>query len=322
MIIRLTGEVYFKINFKSVFLYRKFNAFVIFANLRKNNLEFIWSEKQQNPFDRLNVIMVKKPNVKIFDPKKDITVTTDVSGHLSSKEGRPIMYLSRRLRNTEFNFSNTKKEALAIVWTTTRLRKFLIGKKKNWEVIIESIFNPRKKLPKVTTPRILRWAIWLIAFNSDIEYLKWNSIPHVDALSRLWFYKESKDKTEEDFEDTFLLWVETDILTLDKMATETRHDPVLHGITSRIKKRMGKLFQGGKTRQRNQTEVNDRTWSDLLRGSDHCSRNTKNHNKNVHDHVQCGVAATQKKDKIRSMMARIFTRCRIMYLKNAKNAKN
>ena len=39
---------------------------------------------------------------------------------------------------------------------------------------------------------------------------KGNSIPHIDALSRLWFYKESKDKIEK-FDDTFLNGVEADV---------------------------------------------------------------------------------------------------------------
>ena len=92
-----------------------------------------------------------------------------------------------------------------------------------------------------------------MAFDFDIEYVKGNSIPHVDALSRLRFYKESKNKTEEEFEDTFLHWVETDVLSLDRMAAEIRHDPLLIWITSRIRKTYGKLFQGGKTLQRNKT---------------------------------------------------------------------
>ena len=75
-----------------------------------------------------------------------------------------------------------------------------------------------------------------MAFDFDIEYVKGNSFPHVDALSRLQFYKESKVKTEEEFEDTFLHWVETDVLSFDRMAAETRHDPVLSRITSRIRK--------------------------------------------------------------------------------------
>ena len=82
-------------------------------------------------------------------------------------------------------------------------------------------------------------------FDFDIEYVKGNSIPLVYALSRLRFYKEWKDKTEE-FQDTFLHWVETDVLSLDRMAAETRHDPVLSRITSRIRKTYGESVPGRK----------------------------------------------------------------------------
>ena len=81
-------------------------------------MEFIWSEKQQKAFDRLKVIMAKKPVVKIFDPKKDITLNKNASKHsvsgILSEEGHPIMYLSRRLTNTEFTYSNIEKETLVI----------------------------------------------------------------------------------------------------------------------------------------------------------------------------------------------------------------
>ena len=109
-----------------------------FANLRKKNVEFNWSEKLQKAFDRLKVNMAKKLVVKIFDLKKDITLTTDASEHsisgILSQEGHPI---TRRLMNTEFNYSNIEKEALAIVWTTTRVQQSLIRKKFFWEVIID-----------------------------------------------------------------------------------------------------------------------------------------------------------------------------------------
>ena len=104
-----------------------------FANLRKKIVEFIWSVEQQKTFDRLKVIMAKKPVMKIFDPKKDITLTIDASEHsisgIVSQEGYPMIYLSKRLMNTEFNYSNIEKEALAIVWTTTRIQQLLTGKK-------------------------------------------------------------------------------------------------------------------------------------------------------------------------------------------------
>ena len=104
-----------------------------FANLRKKNVEFIWSEKQQKASDILKVIMAKKPIVNILDPKKDIALTTDASEHsisgILSQERYPIMYLSMRQTNTELDYLNIKKEALDIVWTTTRARLLLIGKK-------------------------------------------------------------------------------------------------------------------------------------------------------------------------------------------------
>ncbi len=75
---------------------------------------------------------------------------------------------------------------MAIVWTTKRAQQFLIGKifLRSDHRPLEFIFNPRKELPKVTTSRILRWAIKLMAFDFDIEYVKVNSIPYVDAVSR------------------------------------------------------------------------------------------------------------------------------------------
>ena len=82
-----------------------------------------------------------------------------------------------------------------------------------------------------------------MAFDFDIEYVKGNSIPLIDTLSRLQFYKDSKDKTEE-FQHTFLHWVETDVLSLDRMTAETTHDPVLSRITSRIRKNVGKFAPG------------------------------------------------------------------------------
>ena len=80
-----------------------------------------------------------------------------------------------------------------------------------------------------------------MAFDFDIEYVKGNSIPHVDAISRLQFYKKLTDKTEEEFEDILLHWVETDVLSLDRMAAETRYDPVRSRITSRIRKTYGEI---------------------------------------------------------------------------------
>ena len=59
--------------------------------------------------------MAKKPVMKIFYPKKDVMLTTDASERsisgILSQEGDPIMYLSKRLTDTEFDYSNIEKKA-------------------------------------------------------------------------------------------------------------------------------------------------------------------------------------------------------------------
>ena len=51
-------------------------------------------------------------------------------------------------------------------------------------------------------------------------------------------------KIKQEFEDTFLHWVEIDVLSLDRMAAETRHDPVLSRITLRIRKNIWEIVPG------------------------------------------------------------------------------
>ena len=53
-------------------------------------------------------------------------------------------------------------------------------------------------------------------------------------------------------------------LSLDRMAVETRHDPVLSRITENRKKKMKKIIPGRKKPYKEiRYKFNNRTWSDL-----------------------------------------------------------
>ena len=202
----------------------------------------------------------------------------------------PVIYLSRYI----------EKKVLAILWTTSRVRQFLITKRfllRSDHRPLEFIFNPRKELPKVTTSRILIWAIRLMTFDFDIEYVKGNSILRVDELSRLQFHKESKDKTE--FEDIFSHWVETDVLSLDRKAAETRHDPVLNRITSRLRKNMRKLLQRPYKEIRHKLMIEHGVicYGDLIFPPEPQKKLVIKS-----DDIHCGVAATQKRIKLNEML--------------------
>ena len=167
----------------------------------KKNIEFTWTQKQNKAFEALKKALTSKQ--KIFNPKKEVTLTTDASERaiavVVSQEFHPIMYLSRKLSSAECNYSNIEKEALVVVWNMERTQSFLLGKKfllKSAYKPLEFLFNPRKELPRVTSSRILRWAIKIIEFDFDIIYVKGNTIPHEDPLSRLRFQSENEEEHE------------------------------------------------------------------------------------------------------------------------------
>ncbi len=207
--------------------------------LRRKNVPFEWGVDQQGAFEKLKAALSAYPVVQPFDAEKDTVLTTDASeksvSAILSQDNHPVMYLSRRLNNMEKNYSNIEREALTVVWATSRARHYLLGKKfllRSDHKPLEYIFNPLRELPKVTSARLMRWALQLSAFEYDIMYVKGESIPHVDALSRLNFSDEAPES--EECLESFVHWMETDVLSLEELRRETQRDLVLSGVVRHV----------------------------------------------------------------------------------------
>ena len=205
----------------------------------------MWGKAQQVAFDKLKKLLSAYPIVKIFDPAKDTTLTTDASevsiSAIMTQDGHPIMYLSRKLSASERKYSNIEREALAIVWAVQRAKHFLLGKKftlQSDHKLLEFIFNPRKEIPKVISAHLMRWALSLSAFDYEIEYIKGENIPHVDALSHLDFDAASDADNANDVGDeeegTFVHWAEMDIASLEEVKLETGREHLLMDIVRRV----------------------------------------------------------------------------------------
>ena len=207
--------------------------------LKEKGTDFRWTARQQQAFEYVKKILSSEPVVRPFDVSKQAELTTDASenaiGAILSQDGHPVMFMSRRLTKAERNYSNIEREALAIIWATFRARHFLLGSKfllRCDHSPLQYIFNPRRELPKVTSARILRWAIQLMGFDYEIQYAKGSTIPHVDAMSRLDF----EEVTDDDSYPTcsFVHWTETDVVNMTEMALATKNDPVLSAVMKRI----------------------------------------------------------------------------------------
>ncbi|PAA77815.1 hypothetical protein BOX15_Mlig019617g10 [Macrostomum lignano] len=208
------------------------------TELRSKKVAFHWGPRQQKAFDELKQALAASPVVRIFDARKRTTLTTDASekaiAAILSQDEHPVMYLSRRLTPAERNYSNIEREALAVVWATQRARHFLLGSKFVLQCDhqpLEFIFSPSRELPKVTSARIMRWALQLSAFDYEISYIKGSCIPHVDALSRI----EFKEGDGDDCQESFVHWTETEVLKLEQIRDATDNDPVLASVKRRIR---------------------------------------------------------------------------------------
>ena len=145
--------------------------------LRKKDAKFNWEERHQCTLKDLIEDLTKPPVLKRYSINREATLTTDASegqiGACLTQEGFPIMFISRTLSSAERNYSNIEKEALAIFWAVTRLRRLLLGRR--FTLItdhkpLECLFGPKQPLPKVASARVTRWAIELSRTWRTIEW--------------------------------------------------------------------------------------------------------------------------------------------------------
>ncbi len=207
------------------------------TDLRKQNVPFQWTSTQENAFQALKLALVSDPVVQPFDVTKECTLTTDASEQsisgIITQCGRPVMYISRKLSETEKRYSNIEREALACVWCMERAKQFLMGTKfllKTDHRPLEFIFGQHRALPKVTNARIMRWAIKIMAFDFDIIYVKGSNIPHADALTRLRFADNSHDWISE----KSIHWTAEETIPWKILQEETARDRLLQDIIKRI----------------------------------------------------------------------------------------
>ena len=98
-------------------------------DLTKKNAQFIWLPKHQACFDKLKATLASAPCMSYFSKEKETLVIVDASpvgiSALLSQQDRGTN--NPRLTDTEQRYSQTEKEALAIVWSVEHFHLFLYG---------------------------------------------------------------------------------------------------------------------------------------------------------------------------------------------------
>ncbi|XP_053686781.1 uncharacterized protein LOC128736329 [Sabethes cyaneus] len=160
------------------------------TRLTKKEAEFVWNEQQQQAFQNLKEVLISRPVVVMYDPEKDIELHTDacshgLSGVLLQKmdDGlHAISYFSRKTSETENRKYSYELEALAIVESVERYRKYLLGRQFLIVTDCEAVKKTVEK--KQMLPVVARWLLKLQEYDYELVHRKGEKMKHVDCLSR------------------------------------------------------------------------------------------------------------------------------------------
>ena len=204
--------------------------------LRQKDKPFKWTDECQRAFQSLVDELTSEPLVQPYSLDKEVTLTTDASektiGAVLTQNDHPVIYISRNLTSAEQKYSNIEREALAVVFSVTRLRQFLLGRKftlRTDHKPLQYIFNPSNKIPKVVSARLALWAIKLMAYDYDVQNTPGQDIGHADAMSRLRF----KDD-EDDLVAVAIATFEKPVIDAEKLRKEMQSNEFSKRMMNRI----------------------------------------------------------------------------------------
>ena len=206
--------------------------------LTKNGEPFVWDHEEQQSFDELKKRLASAEILGYFDKNAQTKVIADASPvglgavlvQQQGEELRVISYASRSLSDTERRYSQTEKEALAIVWACERFHAYLYGAE--FELMtdhkpLECIFSPKSK----TCARIERWLLRIQPYKFSVKYIP-GPKNIADSLSRL--LHPTSNLKEKSQTDEYVEWVAQEstpvALTTREIESASEEDPELQSV--------------------------------------------------------------------------------------------
>ena len=149
-----------------------------------------WGDAQEKAYQTIKILLTSDPILRLPDPEKPFVLRTDASDYgigavlMQEHEGKlfPICYASKKLSDTELNYSTIEKECLAVVWGIKRFHMYLYGVR----FVLQTDHEPLKYMnsAKFTNNRVMRWAMFLQSYNMKVEAIKGSDNVGADYLSR------------------------------------------------------------------------------------------------------------------------------------------
>ena len=161
--------------------------------LSKKN-QWTWDQAQNQAFTAVKEALTKSPNLALFDPNLETTVSANASSYglgavllqtQPNGERRAVAYVSRSMTPTETRYTQIEKEALALTWACERYSDYLIG-------LTFSIETDHKPLVPLFSAKLLdelpiqvqRFRMRMMRYDFTITHVPGKNLITADALSR------------------------------------------------------------------------------------------------------------------------------------------
>jgi hypothetical protein len=99
---------------------------------------FTWTEEEEKDFAALKLLLTRAPVVQppdwnwefhVLVDASDIAIGSVLMQKYEKNWFRPVYYGNRRLSKAKRNYSITEREALSMIYSVTKFRHYLLGKK-------------------------------------------------------------------------------------------------------------------------------------------------------------------------------------------------
>ncbi|XP_062709595.1 uncharacterized protein K02A2.6-like [Aedes albopictus] len=176
--------------------------------LLKKDAKFVWSAECQQAFTDIKRILQSDLLLTHYDPSLEIIVAGDASKtgigavimhRFPDGRIKAIAHASKTLSSAEQNYGQIEKEALALVFAVTKFHRMLLGRRFKLQTDhqpLVKVFESKKGIPIHTANRLKRWALTLLGYDFDIEFVSTNNFGYADVLSRL---ISNHERPEEEF---------------------------------------------------------------------------------------------------------------------------
>ena len=202
------------VNYYGKFVSQLHRYKALFEALLAKSSHFEWTQAHERALEDVKKVLSGPLVLAHYDPRQQLIVAADacntgIGGVLLQRYAdgteKAVFHVSKSLTPAQRNYSQIEKEAFALVCTVERLKKFVWGR----HFLLQTDHRPllalfrtsqTKGLSERTAARLRRWALGLVGYDFEIEYVRTSEFGQADALSRL-IREARKDASSSDMDE-------------------------------------------------------------------------------------------------------------------------